>query len=225
MKTLIAILFAVALLAPKNSFSYSFDRSLPKEMATQIKADLNFMATLEGGKSTPLHKQIFGDVSGRGYKQWFETRINVIGYNSCGGGNAVACVIPWQGSDKMWITDNYIKFSHPQISRLMVIHHEARHSETQNGNWAHADCPTPFLDAQGNDMKSIWTGSSLAGEPACDETPLGSYGSSTILLKNVQKFCTNCTEKVKQDASIYADDQLGRIVDAQAKADMIKDFK
>ena len=73
-------------------------------------------------------------------------------------------------------------------------------------------------------MASIWTGAKLEGQPACDSTAFGSYGSSTILLKNVAKFCSNCTDKVKMDADMYATDQLGRIDDAQVKASMIADF-
>ena len=124
----------------------------------------------------------------------------------------------------MWLTQNFIKFSHPQIARLMVVYHESRHSEVAHGNWAHDTCPTPFLDANGHDMKSIWTGASLAGEPACDSTQFGSYGSSTILLKNVAMYCTNCGDKVKMDADLYATDQLGRIDRPDVKQAMINDF-
>ena len=105
----------------------------------------------------------------------------------------------------------------------MVVFHEARHTESQNGNWSHATCPTPFVDANGKEIKSIWTGSTLAGEAACDSTALGSYGSSTIMLKNIQLNCTNCTDKVKMDAGLYADDQYKRLV-GQAKTDAGKDL-
>jgi len=204
--------------------AYTFDPSLPAKVGDQIKQDMAFMATLQGGQSSALHAQIFGKLDGAGYKKFFEDRVTEIGYNSCGGGNAVACVIPFAGSSRMWITDNYIKFSHPQISRLMVIYHEARHTEDDNDNWSHATCPTPFNDEKGNEMKSIWTGAKLAGQPACDITPFGSYGSSMILLKNVSKFCTNCTDKVKMDAGIYADDQFGRVIDEQARAQIKSDL-
>ncbi|MCM2280192.1 MAG: hypothetical protein NDJ89_19160 [Oligoflexia bacterium] len=221
-KTLIALLGILGW----TSFAhgYSFDRSLPKDVADQMKQDLEFVATIQGTQATPLHQQIFGKVNGTGYKTFFESRINLIGFNSCGGGSAVACVIPFMGSDKMWVTRNYIKFSHPQVARLMVVFHESRHSEVRNGNWAHATCPMPFLDENGNDKKSIWTGAELAGQDACDETPFGSYGSSTIMLKNVSKFCENCTDKVKFDAGLYADDQMGRIIDQNAIDRMKKDL-
>ena len=214
---------AIELVTLKPAFAYTFDSDVPKNIQEQTRQDLEFMNTIQGSGSTPLHTQIFGAVAGSNYKKWFEDRIQGIGMNSCGGGNAVACVIPMWYPNKMWLTQNYIKFSHPQVARLMVVYHEARHTEGQNGNWGHANCPTPFKDESGKDMKSIWTGASLAGEPACDRTPLGSYGSSTILLRNIQKYCASCTEKVKMDAGIYADDQTGRIIDANAKNQMKND--
>lgn len=83
----------------------------------------------------------------------------------------------------MFLTNNFIKFSHPQIARMMVVFHESRHSEVKNRNWPHDDCPSPYVDENGKDIVSIWTGAQVAGMPACDSTPFGSYGSSTIMLK------------------------------------------
>jgi hypothetical protein len=202
----------------------NFDADVPADIQAQMRADMAFIGTIKGGKGSALHRKIFGSVDGATYVNFFETRVTGIGMNDCGDAKAVACVIPFEDPSKMWLTQNFVKFSHPQIARMMVVFHESRHTESRNGNWSHATCPTPFLDANGNEVKSIWTGSTLAGEPACDVTPLGSYGSSTIMLKNVQKFCTNCTQKVKDDAGIYADDQLGRITDPDAKRQMVEDF-
>jgi hypothetical protein len=221
MKILLAL--AVSLLSV-SSFAVNFDGSVPADIQKQMVDDLSFMSTVQGNGQTGLHQKIFGKVDGATYKSFFENRIDSIGYNSCGGGKAVACVYPFLGK-QMFITDNYIKFSHPQIARLMVVYHEARHTESENGNWSHATCPTPFLGEDGKEITSIWTGATLAGEPACDVTALGSYGSSTILIKNISKFCENCNEKVKMDADEYANDQLKRIIDAKAKEDMKNDFK
>jgi hypothetical protein len=209
---------------PKKGSGFTFDSDVPADIQAQMLDDLKFAGTIQGGAGTPLHQQIFGAVDGATYTSFFDSRVTAVGMNDCGDANAVACVIPFEDASKMWLTQNYIKFSHPQIARLMVVFHESRHTETQNDNWPHATCPTPFLDANGNDMKSIWTGASLAGEPACDVTPFGSYGSSTIMLKNIQKSCTNCTDKVKMDAGLYADDQLGRITDPGALKQMQDDF-
>ena len=201
-----------------------FDADVPADIQSQMRADMAFMGTIKGAAGTPLHQKIFGAVDGATYVRFFETRVTGIGMDDCGSAKAVACVIPFQDPSKMWLTQNFIKFDHPQISRMMIVFHEARHTESRNGNWPHATCPTPFLDANGKDMVSIWTGATLAGEPACDVTPLGSYGSSTIMLKNVQKFCANCTDKVKMDAGLYADDQMGRITDSGARQEMLTDF-
>lgn len=204
--------------------AYTFDRDVPQAVRDQITRDMAFIQTIQGTQATPLHQQIFGGVDGAGYVKFFESRVTGVGLNDCGGGKAVACVIPFYDSSKIWLTPNYTGFDHPQIAKMMVVFHESRHTEVEHGNWSHATCPTPFLDPSGKEMRSIWTGSSLAGEPACDITPLGSYGSSTIMLKNVQKYCTNCTDKVKMDAGIYADDQYGRITGSDAKAQMKKDL-
>lgn len=219
-------LTAFALLAAMatGAFAYTFDNDVPADIQKQMTEDFSFIGSIQGNGASALHQQIFGQVDGATYQKFFTDRVTAVGLNSCGNGGAVACVIPMIDSSKIWLTQNYIKFSHPQIARLMVVFHESRHTEDANSNWPHATCPTPFLDKNGNDMKSIWTGLALQGQPACDVTPFGSYGSSMIMLKNVQKFCSNCTDKVKMDAGIYADDQFGRVIDAGAISQIQKDL-
>ncbi len=203
-----------------------FDAEIAAPIKAQMLDDLAFIQSIQSnGSVTPFHQAIFGAVNGPSYYQWFTSRVLQVGKDDCGSANAVACVIPSVSDTKIWITDNYIKFSHPQIARLSVVYHEARHTESNHGNWAHATCPTPFVDDLGHEMRSIWTGASLSGEPACDVTPYGSYGSATIFLKNISKFCSNCSDKVKTDAGIYGDDQLNRITDGPSKAAMKNDFQ
>lgn len=210
---------------PKAGSGFTFDSDVPQDIQAQMLGDLGFVGGIQGQGASPLHQQIFGGVDGSAYKRFFETRVRSVGMDDCGSAGAVACVMPYWDSSKMWLTQNYIQFSHPQIARLMIIFHEARHTETKNRNWPHASCPTPFLDADGKDMRSIWTGSMLEGQPACDSTPFGSYGSSSIMLKNVQKRCASCTDKVKMDAGLYGDDQLGRITDAGARRQIKEDLE
>lgn len=214
----------LCLVVPATSFAYTFDRDVPEAVKNQIIQDMAFIKSIEGVTATPLHQEIFGNVDGPKYVDFFEKRVSAVGMHSCGGGNAVACVIPFIDPSKIWLTQHYVRFSHPQVAKMMVVFHEARHTESDKGNWSHANCPRPFKDADGNEIKSIWTGATLAGEPACDRTPFGSYGSSTIMLKNIQKFCKNCTEKVKMDAGLYADDQYKRIISEQARSQMKKDL-
>ena len=185
--------------------------------------DLGFIGLVQGKQATPLHQKVFGKVDGASYLKFFQNRVFTVGKSLCGDDNAVACVLSlWD--NEIFITPNYTKFDHPQIARLSVIFHEARHTEKKEGNWPHATCPKPFLNDQGQNQISIWTGAALAGEPACDATPMGSYGIQTIFLKNLALNCTNCTEKVKADAELFADDQLNRIIDADSKAQLKKDF-
>lgn len=208
----------------QSAYAFHFDRKVPQEIQDQIIQDLAFIRTVQGSTQSDLHKQIFGPVSGENYYHFFDSHVSAIGLNNCGSASAVACVIPAYSNSKMWLTQNYIKFSHPEIARLMIIFHEARHTEVQHDNWPHATCPNPYLDSNGKPYQSIWTGAPLADEPACDETPFGSYGSSLILLKNISKYCSNCSEKVKMDAGIYADDQFNRIIDQGARSDIKSDL-
>lgn len=213
------IIVAAVLLLSTGAGALTFDANVPADIQKQMSRDLDFVDSIRSNRTSPLHQQIFGNANGTEYTHFFQSRVTSVGVNSCGlNSKAVACVIPRLNASKMWITNNFIAFSHPQIARLMVLFHEARHTEVAKLNWSHATCPAPFKDSNGADMKSMWTGAALAGEPACDVTPYGSYGSSLIMLKNISKYCTTCTSKVKMDAGIYADDQLKRIIDARARS-------
>lgn len=222
LKAVLAVLATLAMSA--SAMALEFDSNVPANIKSQAMDDLNFMYQLQGNGQTPFHKEIFQNLDGKTYQSFFESHITSLGMDDCGGGAAVACVIPYYDSHKMWLTSNFVNFSHPQIARLMVMYHESRHAETQHGNWPHDTCPTPFLGQDGKDMTSIWTGAKLEGQPACDSTYKGSYGSSTVLLANVAKYCSNCTDKVKMDANVYAQDQLGRIDEPSVKQAMIDDF-
>jgi len=64
----------------------------------------------------------------------------------------------------------------------------------------------------------------MEGKPACDKTELGAYATGLVMLKNIQKFCANCSEKVKMDAGIFGDDVLHRIIEARAKQAIVEDL-
>ena len=205
-----------------NDSGLKYDANVAPAVKQQMEDDIVFINSITGAKTTPLYNQIFGKMDGATLTNWLLSRVKAVGYEERNDG-AVAYVMllmPW----KMWLTQNFVQFSHPAIARLMIVYHEARHTEIKSGGNPHATCPTPFQNEKGEDMKSIWTGRLLQGEPACDSTPFGSYGSSTILLKNVAMNCDSCSEKVKMDAEIYATDQMGRITNPKAKEQMNKDF-
>lgn len=214
MKWIFGLLFMSA-----SAFGFTFESTVPAAVRQQVTADMAFINGIRGETASPLHQKIFGkNVDGPTYIQFFDSRVRSIGMNSCGAENAVACVNPFYGSNRIFITSNYTQFDHPQIAKMMIVFHESRHTEDENGNWPHANCPESFPE------KSIWTGAALAGQNACDSTALGSYGASLIMLKNIQEHCTNCTDKVKMDAGIYADDQFKRIIAADAIEAIKKDL-
>jgi len=190
------------------TFTFAY---VPQDIQDQMLADLAFMAGIQGGQATPLHQKIFGPVDGASYKKFFERRIGEIILSS----SEEKGVLAFAAQGRMWLTQNFVKFSIPQVARMMFVYHEARHAvedDPDHDGWPHVLCPDPFKDVDGSDIKGIVTGTLLAGHPACDKTPLGAYGSSVILLKNIQKYCTNCTDKAKMDAGLYADDQIKRII-------------
>ncbi|MEK7692062.1 MAG: hypothetical protein AAB425_13690, partial [Bdellovibrionota bacterium] len=132
MSTFFSVVFCLTISVP-SAQAYTFGMFVPQEIRTQMTADLAFMAGVEGEEVSKLHEEIFGEMDGKTYHSFFDSRVTRIGMNACGGGNAVACVIPLLGSSKMWLTENYSKFDHPQVSRMMVVYHEARHTESDEG--------------------------------------------------------------------------------------------
>jgi hypothetical protein len=195
-----------------------FDSNVTANLRKQVMGDFELMQNMGASRESPIHQEIFGKVDGSNYLQWFQQRVKYFGFSSCGGPSAVACVKP-QYLNKIWVSGNYTGINHPQIARLMTLYHEARHTEKDKDNWPHAKCPRNFP------YRSIWTGKRLAGNYACDSTVYGSYASASVLLNNISKFCESCSEKTKQDAKIYSDDQVKRVVDAASVARLKQDFE
>jgi len=200
-----------------STIDLQFDTNVSADLQGQVLTDFQFIQSVSSSKESPLHQEIFGKIDGANYLNWFQSRVKYFGVNSCGGGGAVACVKP-EYANKIWVTGNYTGIDHPQIARLMTLFHEARHTEDANDNWPHAQCPSDYP------YRSIWTGKKLAGGYACDSTVYGSYASASIMLNNISKFCENCTDKVKQDAKLYSDDQVLRVIDAPSSARLKQDF-
>jgi hypothetical protein len=206
------------------SFAVKFDQNVTPDVRAEFTNDLQFIGQIQGAAASNFHQKVFGaSVSGPAYTNFFDQRILDVRMGDCGISAAVACVI---GSipNTMNLTANYTTINHPQIARLMVIFHEARHTETAKGGWPHAMCPNPFNDAHGQPMKSIWTGAPLAGMPGCDTTPAGAYGISIIMLENIARSCTNCNDKVKMDAHLFASDQMNRIINQKAYQALSQDL-
>ncbi|CAN5385210.1 hypothetical protein BH10BDE1_BH10BDE1_22460 [soil metagenome] len=204
----------------------TFSSAVPADVVKQTLDDLTVVQGLQGSGATPLYSKIFGsNLDGANLNNFFSTRIASFDMDDCGGGPAVAaCVQPYYDPHIMWLTQNYVTYKIAQIFRIGVIFHESRHTESAGGFWSHVNCPTPFKDPQGNDIRGIISGTLLQGQPACDTKLLGAYALEAIFLKNVELYCTNCSQKVKMDAKLYGEDGVLRISDAKANADLRKDL-
>jgi hypothetical protein len=219
MKGLIAIgvLFS-ALTVNADVIELKFDSNVSTRLRQQVMTDFELIQSMASTRESPIHSEIFGKIEGANYLQWFQNRVKFFGFNNCGGPSAVACVKP-QYLNKIFVTGNYTGINHPQIARLMTLYHEARHTERENGNWSHAKCPSNFP------YRSIWTGKRLNGNYACDATVYGSYASASVMLNNISRHCETCSEKTKQDAKLYSDDQVKRVVDKTAAEKLKADFE
>ena len=93
MKT-VTVMISIMLIALQAS-ALNFDNDVPKDIQDQMVQDLAFANQIASTGQTPFHKEIYKEVSGSAYKSFFESHINSVGLDSCGGGAAVACVQPF----------------------------------------------------------------------------------------------------------------------------------
>ena len=219
---LLASVFHGEIARAQPSFS-----NVPAPLQVQLQQDIDFVKDIKGTNGSSLYQGIFGEtsMSGKGLSDFFEKRITEFGMDSCGGGPGVAaCVQPFLSTHTMWITPMYATSNIPQIYRVSVIFHEARHTEVNKMFWHHANCPIPYLDANGHDIVGIISGTKMEGKNACDSVKRGAYGLQAVLLKNIAKACTNCGQKMMMDAELFGDDTLNRISDLKLRDEMIQDL-
>jgi hypothetical protein len=222
---LFGILLAVFFLAASDCRAdFIFDPDVPLAIREQLKNDLAFLGSLEGKKVSSFHRKIFGSLSGKNYVGFFEKRIKEIGLDACGGSIAFACVVPLLEDNKMYFAPNFSIYSLPQITRVMMLIHESRHTEARQNYWAHLVCPDPFVDENGKQIVGTITGKSLAGRPACDASEFAAYGLDRIFMRNIEKNCDNCGQKVRMDANIFGSAALDRIIDPRAKRRLLRDL-
>lgn len=192
-----------------------FMSGVSQEARENLLTDMKFIKSIEGSGGTEVQLKVFGEVNGSNYERYISDRIRYVGSDDCGGTSTVyACVKPTPGvrTSTMWITNNFSPDQMPQVFRVSLLIHEARHVDTEYNNWAHDKCPIPFRNSDGSDVVGIISGKKMEGHDACDRTMYGSYGVQTVFLKNLNASCTNCNEKVKDDARIYGSDMRKRIL-------------
>jgi hypothetical protein len=190
-----------------------FAKNVPPALRQALKEDLAFVRTIEsdGDQQSKRNQALYEGMSGKSYLDWFEDRIDTIGYAGDQGPLPFAFV-DYRMPNELWLTDNVVKHSVPQAWRVGIMWHEARHSESENGNWSHINCPKNLLDREGKPLRSGGSGILLAGYPGCDDTADGAYGTSATMLGNIHAYCTSCTEKIRSDADLFFDDSVNRMV-------------
>lgn len=223
--SIVAILISVFL--PYKSLALTIDANIPLEVRHLLLNDLEFLKTIKGDGATHLNELVFGNgqMNGQAYYRFFSERVKAIGYDNSTQKRGVAYSAVFEGRrSKLWITKAYTSEKYPRILRLSILMHEARHCE-EDSSWFHSKCPNPFLDEKGHDVVT-YSGKPLAGkEVLCDADEHGSYGVQVIFLKNVEKYCTNCSSDEEKQAGIWAYENFKHIAKPQSRKNLIMDFK
>lgn len=208
---------------PPVPIALNFDPDVADSIIAQMDQDLFFVHSIAMSQPSAMHRDIYGPAAagfmGPAYLRWFADRVKAVGFDDTEDPGGTTAYTNWKMvPPKMFMTTDYTQEDVPQMARVGTLFHEARHMESQNGFWRHGTCPKPFQDLDGVEVPEV------AGGYACDQDALGAYGSSLIMLKNIQKSCANCSEKVRMDSGLWADRMLRRIIDAQAHRAICQDL-
>jgi len=196
-----------------------FSSSVPISIQNQVVQDLKFIyAYPEYPGAGPLHQELFGTISGKNYEKFFSDHINTIDSGDCAGGKGVmACALGVFGIFKrMWLTSSYGVGSQPQVYRISILFHEARHTESVNNNWSHISC----VELQKDVRNRVYGSHNLYGQEACDDVSRGSYGLQVVLMSNLAANCKDCSSKFKMDALWNAGHYLERVIDSHARQEL-----
>ena len=156
------------------------------------------------------------------YLRFFEQRVQSFSMGDCGDSKgAIACVIQAKDPTKIWLTELYLTHRAEPIERIAILLHEARHTED---GMHHVACPDSFDDGGGHGILSIVGSRAFAGDMACDDKPLGSYGVETIFLRNIERACVSCSRRVRDTAGTGALDSYIRIIDPSARKTLYTDL-
>jgi hypothetical protein len=200
----------------------TYDPALPETLRNFADADFNFVDQIEGNGQTPRHERIYGRVRGSDYQEFFDSRIDKIGYAGNQGPSVAAFVQPFQ-PHTLWLTDALMTLQAPQAWRIAALWHESRHSEGEHGYWSHVNCPKTLRTIDDKPLVGPLSGASLAGQPACDDTADGAYGITATMLENIALYCSNCSEKIKADAELVFTDGVNRLTARSLRQALLDD--
>lgn len=192
--------------------------NLPIEYQDKLAKDFDALRSINGQHASLMNRYIYFtkfQLDGEDYVRFLERSIQYLLFTAdpkrCGEG-AQACAI----YGHLILTPNY--FNSSKIKRLGIILHEAQHL---NSVPRHIVCPTPFQDANGNDIKS--GEKPLQGIQACDNDEKGAYVAEVIFYRNVAENCTSCTPDERKEAASLANEFIYRILNDDLKTKIIND--
>jgi len=184
----------------------------PQNVQELFNLDHHFLTSLQGSQGSDLHQLLFhGPVNGVVYTKYLDQRITQAQIGDCNSAQAFAC---WRSDSPhtMIYPQASLASNPPQMMRIMVLAHEAKHAEPDQDHFAHVNCSAAVLYNLGVLVP-------IVGTHNCDNDLKGAYGTSLVLLKNIENFCANCTDKIKQDADLYSGASLASIdVDEERRA-------
>ena len=189
-----------------------FDSMITPSVKKLILSDLDFVEKIQTTSETPFHHTVFGGYGGAVYSRWFGQRINKFGGVYEGGRNSLASFMSGYPAELFVTLDYFSDENIPQMGRISIYFHEARHAEGgYTPNHPHVMCPKNFKDKNGNEIVGRFTKIKIAGRAGCDSDPMGSYGISLIMMRNIAMYCQNCNQMEKAQAQLYAEDYFQRI--------------
>ncbi len=209
------LLFAFQAMALRPTLRLS--QGFPEHLRIQMKTDLQKLIEIQGSQSTPLHDKIFGGgIDGELYAKFFQRRVSFVSYRASLSSIFIAAFIP--STREMVVSNKSLNV--PWVLRMGVLIHEARHAD----GYGHAKCPSPYLDENGEAIRSTWTGATLQGKALCDRTAVGSYGTEIVFYRNIERYCTNCTVEDSKVAGQEADRLMLRIISPNGKKELEDDL-
>ncbi len=199
----------------------SFNQSLNAPgLKVQLINALNYLANIQLSQSTPLHQQFFDQsLNGLGYLAYLK-KVRQFIYIPTNSSGLIAYARAKNSSILITSNFHYVQGSLLEVAATLL--HEAKHLP-ENGGTPHVICPD--LSVSGDVLKGHSTGQPLVGLKACDNVVDGSYGVSIVMLDNVARYCTNCSDADRAKARELADQYLQRIIDKESFHRLVLDQK